>query len=220
MHADQQAFAGDLLINLRDIAPPAPRSLGIIYSPLAAACSHKRSRRVTLMAAMAALQASAPPPVVVVWMKGLGYIIGCQISSVEQNALIGITPPPSDLATARMSGINIPMIHAPQLAGAAQAGLDFVGDQQHAVMPGRFTDARPEIIRRDDGAGLALDGLEQHGRHVDADLLADFQLLFDGIGIAKRHVVDRTAVQHADRLAIIRFAHHAQRAHRLAVESL
>jgi hypothetical protein len=42
------------------------------------------------MAAMA-LHASAPPPVVVVWMKGLGYIMHCQISSVEQKALIDIT---------------------------------------------------------------------------------------------------------------------------------
>jgi hypothetical protein len=56
------------------------------------------------MAAMA-LHARAPPPVVVVWMKGLGYIIGCQISSVEQAAPIGITPPPKDLAAARMSGV-------------------------------------------------------------------------------------------------------------------
>ncbi len=28
----------------------------------------------------------------------------CQISSVEQKALTGMTPPPSDLATDRMSG--------------------------------------------------------------------------------------------------------------------
>ena len=54
--------------------------------------------------AIAAEQASAPPPVVVVWMNGLGSIMHCQISSVEQKVLMGITPPPRDFAVARMSG--------------------------------------------------------------------------------------------------------------------
>src|SRR5512138_1817732 len=57
-----------------------------------------------LIEAIAAEHASAPPPVVVVCMNGLGYIIGWKISSVVVTAETGITPPPRDLAVAITSG--------------------------------------------------------------------------------------------------------------------
>ncbi len=74
-------------------------------------------------------------------------------------------------------------------------GLHLVGDEQHAVVPGHLAQARPEVVRRDDRAGLALDRLHQHGGDVDADLLADVELPLDGVRIAEGHVVDRAAVQ-------------------------
>ncbi len=87
------------------------------------------------------------------------------------------------------------MVDPPQLAGAAQTGLHLICQEQGPVMPGGFPDARPEIVRRNDRAGLALDGFHQYACHADPDLLADIQLAFNRLRIAKRNVVDRPAVQ-------------------------
>ena len=77
-----------------------------MYFPFSSACFGRSSLSITCIPAMAAEQASAPPHVVVVWMKGLGYIIHCQISSVETNADIGITPPPRDFPSVMISGVT------------------------------------------------------------------------------------------------------------------
>lgn len=63
---------------------------------------------------MAAEHASAHPPVVVVWINGLGCIIDCQISSVETKADIGITPPPRDFPRVIISGTT-PQLSTPHI---------------------------------------------------------------------------------------------------------
>src|SRR4026208_2010148 len=55
------------------------------------------------MAARPAAQASGLPPKVVEWMIGLG-IITSQIWALEMNAESGMTPPPIDFPTQRISG--------------------------------------------------------------------------------------------------------------------
>ncbi len=77
-------------------------------------------------------------------------------------------------------------------------------------MLGGFTDARPEIIRRDDRPGLALDGFHQNSGNADPKHLADLQLSFHRIRISKRDVVDRSAVKNTDRFTVIGLADHAQ----------
>lgn len=56
------------------------------------------------MLAIAAAQASAHPPVVVVCINGFGCMRDSQISFVEENALIGITPPPRAFPDVIISG--------------------------------------------------------------------------------------------------------------------
>ena len=54
-------------------------------------------------------------------------------------------------------------------AGAAEARLDLVGDEQHAPGGGHLADAGQVAGRRHDHAGLALDRLDQHGDGVVVD---------------------------------------------------
>ena len=57
-----------------------------------------------------------------------------------------------------------------QLAGAADAGLDLVGDEQHVVRVAQVEAFLEVALVRDIDAGFALDGLHDHG----ADLVALF----------------------------------------------
>jgi hypothetical protein len=65
------------------------------------------------------------------------------------------------------------VVESEQLAGAGQAGLNLVGDHQHAVLVARGADVGPEALRRDDHSGLALDRFHQHSGGVRADGLTD-----------------------------------------------
>ena len=65
-------------------------------------------------------------------------------------------------------------------AGAAEAGLDLVGDEQDAVLAAELDERRQVARAGDDEAALALDGLDHDGGHVvGADLGAD---VVDGLG--------------------------------------
>ena len=58
-------------------------------------------------------------------------------------------------------------------AGAAQAGLDLVGDEQHVGRGAQLADPREVAGRRHDHAGLALDRLEQDRDRVVVDGVPD-----------------------------------------------
>ena len=55
------------------------------------------------------------------------------------------------------------------LAGAAEAGLDLVGGEQHVVLGAEVADAAQVAVRRDDHAALALDRLDQDRDGVGVD---------------------------------------------------
>ncbi len=116
--------------------------------------------------------------------------------------------------------LHIPMLHAPQLAGASHAGLHFIGDQQHIMFACRLADTRPEIIRRNNRPGFSLDRFHHHRCHADAHRIANLQLLLHRVRIAVRYMVNRPAVQNSRRHAVIGFAHQAERSHGFSVETL
>jgi hypothetical protein len=64
------------------------------------------------------------------------------------------------------------VVEGEQAAGAGEAGLDLVGDQQHVVLGAGVPHVGPEAGGRHDHAGLALDGLHQDGSRVRADGVA------------------------------------------------
>ena len=83
-------------------------------------------------------------------------------SAVARQAPTG-KPPPSALATAMMSGVDAGALIGEQVAGAADAGLHLVEDQQQAVLVAQLAQAAQEARRRHAHAALALDRLDQDG---------------------------------------------------------
>ncbi len=65
-------------------------------------------------------------------------------------------------------------------AGAGQARLDLVGDEQRVGVVAELADLGEVALRRDDHPGLTLDGLQQDGRGVAGDRRAE------GLGVAVR----------------------------------
>src|SRR5579883_2602392 len=157
----------------------------IKYSPFSAACSGIRSSIVTLIAAMAAAQASGFPPVVVVWINGL-LLKTLQILGVDMNAPMGITPPPRAFAEVIMSGTtsqcstpqSLPVRPIPVCTSSAISSTSDLAQ------------AWPEIVRGNDGPCFALHRFHDDGGDVVAHLAGDTQLLFNGIGVAIWDVED------------------------------
>ena len=116
-------------------------------------------------------------------------------------------------------GRHAPMIHTENFAGAAKAGLHFVGNQKHAVAAADFAQARPIIIGRHNGAGLALYRLHHHRGHIHAaHRIGNAQKLLHRVGIAIRHMA-HAAEQRQKRLAVNKFAQKRERAQRFAVKA-
>ena len=81
-------------------------------------------------------------------------------SAVPRQAPSG-KPPPMPLATAMMSGVIAGALIGEQLAGAADAGLHLVEDQQQPVLVAELAQALEELRRDHPHAAFALDRLDQ-----------------------------------------------------------
>ena len=112
---------------------------------------------------------------------------------------------------------HVPVLEAPELAGAPQPGLHFVGDQQDPVAGAQLADPGPVVFRWDDGPGLALDRLGNEPGHVDPDGLTDVQLPLEGLGVPEGHVVDKPAVG-LEGVTEVLLAHDAQGTQSFAVK--
>ena len=89
-------------------------------------------------------------------------------------------PPAMALAVVMRSGTTPFVVAGEPVAGAAEAGLDLVGDEQDPVGRAPLGDGREEAGCRDDEPALALDRLDQDAAGVvHADLALD---LLDGPG--------------------------------------
>src|SRR5205823_5479927 len=82
------------------------------------------------------------------------------------------------------------MLDTPQLTGASHTRLHLVGDQQDLVLVTDLTQARPEVVGRDNRAGFTLHRFHDDGGDVVANFASNTQLLLNGIGVAKGNVED------------------------------
>ena len=71
-------------------------------------------------------------------------------------------------------------------AGAAEARLDLVGDEQHVALGADRPDRRKVVGRRHEDAGLALDGFDQHGHGVVVDRVGERRGVAVGHGAEAR----------------------------------
>jgi hypothetical protein len=78
-------------------------------------------------------------------------------------------PAAEGLAEDHPVGAHALVLAGEQAAGAAEAGLHLVGDQQHVVLAADFGAAGEPAGGRDHDAAFALDGFEQEGRGVGGD---------------------------------------------------
>ena len=86
-------------------------------------------------------------------------------------------PPPSALARRHNVGRDAGVLIAEQVAGAADAGLDLVEDQQQAVLVAQLAQALEESVRQHAHAALAHHRLDHDGAGLRADrLLGRFQI--------------------------------------------
>ena len=101
------------------------------------------------------------PPKVLPWSPGTK---AAATSARAQHAPTGM-PLPSALAMVTMSGSIAQVLEAEPPAGAAEPGLDLVHHQQDVAVGAELAQTDQVVRRRDHHPGLALDGLDQDGRH-------------------------------------------------------
>ena len=89
------------------------------------------------------------------------------------------------------------MLHGEELAGAAEAGLDFIGNEQNAMLVAKLAQLHHQFLRCDVEAAFALHGLDDDGCHalrLDVRLeqpLDGMHRIIDGdalVGHGERHV--------------------------------
>ena len=77
----------------------------------------------------------------------------------------GTWPPESAFAKQHHVGLDAPVLDREEAAGAAEAGLDLVGDEQRAVLAAELGAPREVVVGRHVHA-LALDRLDDEGRDL------------------------------------------------------
>ncbi len=124
----------------------------------------------------------------------------------------GTYPPERALAQQTISGSNVgPVLIGEPLAGAAEAALDLIGNQQAAVLAAQ-TLGFGEVAVGDDLAAFSLDGLDDEGGGLAAG-----EFLFQGRQIVESNPA-AAGHQIAESLAEELIAVHRQRAQRQAVK--
>ena len=82
-------------------------------------------------------------------------------------------------------GLDAGVLDGPPFAGAARAGLDFIGDEEDAVLIADAAQLLHEDGGRDDVAAFALDGLDEDGSDFFGRQGGVEELLFDVVGAAE-----------------------------------
>src|SRR4030095_4282442 len=91
------------------------------------------------------------------------------------------------LADAKDVGLDVPVVHSPEPAGATHTGLDLVGHHESAEAGAEIPHPRQVIVRRNHTARLSLHWLDTERRDWRADLLRLGQLGFERLGVAIGH---------------------------------
>ena len=114
-------------------------------------------------------------------------------------------------------GLDPELLDGEGRAGAAEAGLHLVGDEDDAVLVAEPSQALHELAGRDDEAALALDGLEDDRRHV---LGRDARLegVLERVEVGEGHPVGLRRERPEPRLVRMGLGGEAEREQRAAVE--
>ncbi|OQA29942.1 MAG: hypothetical protein BWY56_02608 [Acidobacteria bacterium ADurb.Bin340] len=86
-----------------------------------------------------------------------------------QEGAHGVEPAAEGLADGHAIGADALVLEGEELAGAAQARLDFIQHQQAAVAVRQFPQALEEAVGRDQHPGFALDGFHEDGGGVGGE---------------------------------------------------
>ena len=125
-------------------------------------------------------------------------------------------------------GLDAVVLDREHPAGAAEAGLHLVDDEDDPVPVADRAHAREELRRRDDEAALALDGLDDDRRDVLRRDLRDERALERGergvgvdaaVLVRERHAVDLGRERAEARLVRVRLRGERERQQRAAVEA-
>ena len=141
-------------------------------SPLRAAPSTTPSMRKSMLASAAA-QLTGLPPKVVRWSPiWKASAISARAMKARQRPAVG-----DALGHGHDVGLDAVVLDGEQLAGAPEAALDLVGDEEDALLVEDLLDALEVAVRRHDDAALAHHRLGDEGadvaREVQAGDLAD-----------------------------------------------
>ena len=82
------------------------------------------------------------------------------------------------------------MIYPPQLSRAPHTGLHFIRDQENSIFFCGSAHTRPEIIRRNNRACLALNWFKHDSCDSNPNFVTNFQLFFYSFCIPKWNMID------------------------------
>ena len=141
------------------------------------------------MTARATAQASGPPPKVVPCMPAW---MACETSSVQSMRAEGHAAG-ERLGEGGDVGQDAVMLVGEQLAGAAQAGLNLVGDEQRAGGVGEVARGLEKLARDGTDAALALNGLDEDGADFGGEFRAEVVDVVEADEFDARHTGMRRA---------------------------
>ena len=176
-------------------------------APSSAARATRPSRSTTPSTAFAAAHASGLPTYVPPWSPRLTVFATC-LGTHERAHRKAAADALAERHRVRRHAVVLP---GEPVAGAADAGLDLVEDQERAVLAAELAQAGEVAGRRDVDAALALHRLDDERGRRAVDRGAR------GVEIAERHD-GLVAQQRLVGIAVLRLADHLERAERAAVE--
>ena len=178
-----------------------------ISSALRLTSSRKPSASTTSSTALPTAMASGLPPKVVPWMPVRHAVGGSRGGEARAHREAAADA----LGDRRDVGRDARPFMREELAGAADAALDLVEDQEQAVLVAELAQALQRLRREDAHAALALHGLEQDRRGLGSDQL------FGGVDVVEGDLVEAVGLR-AEAFEIFRLAAGGDRRQRAAVE--